>query len=110
VKPYLTDANKLARVKYCLTKVQPDGHFEDFYDSVHIDEKWFYLMRNKRTYYVLPHESTPHRTCKSKRFVPKVMFMAAVVRPQYDLHRRCWFDGKIGIWPFIQLCETRKIE
>ena len=47
VKPYLTEQNKLARLEFCLSKVKPDGYFQDMYDYVHIDEKWFYLTQNK---------------------------------------------------------------
>ena len=46
-------------------------------------------------------EEEPERNCKSKRFITKVMFMAAVARPRYDSHRKHYFDGKIGIWPFV---------
>lgn len=101
IKPLLTDQNKLARLKFCLSKVRPDGRFEDLYDYVHIDEKWFYLTQAKRSYYIMLDEEEPHRACKSKRFITKVMFMAAIARPRYDPHRKQFFDGKIGIWPFI---------
>ncbi|TBU00089.1 hypothetical protein CWI36_1747p0010 [Hamiltosporidium magnivora] len=46
-------------------------------------------------------EEKPERNCKSKRFITKIMFMAAVARPRYDAHRKLYFDGKIGIWPFV---------
>lgn len=101
VKPFLTEHNKRQRLDFCISKVQPNGHFHDFYDAVHIDEKWFYLTQTTRSYYLLPDEETPHRTCKSKRFVTKVMFMAAVARPRFDRTRNQWFDGKLGIWPFV---------
>ncbi len=29
-------------------------------------------------------EASPHREGKSKRFIQKVMFLAAVARPRYD--------------------------
>ena len=32
----------------------------------------------------------------------KVMFLAAVVRPRYDENGECIFDGKIGMWPFVE--------
>jgi hypothetical protein len=101
VRPRLTEDNKLARLTFCLSKIKPDGFFEDMMDVVHVDEKWFYLQQTKRSYYLSPNEPAPHRTCQSKRFIPKIMFMAAVARPRYDPHRKCWFNGKIGIWPFI---------
>jgi len=101
VKPILTDRNKQARLQFSLSKVKPDGYFEDLFNYVHIDEKWFYLTKEKRSYYVTLDEELPERTCKSKRFISKVMFMAAVARPRYDHAKKQYFDGKIGLWPFI---------
>ncbi|TBU09871.1 hypothetical protein CWI38_2100p0010, partial [Hamiltosporidium tvaerminnensis] len=105
VKPTLTDKNKMDRLKFCLSKVNlannGDLLFDDLYDYVHIDEKWFYLTKVKRSYYLMLNEENPERNCKSKRFITKIMFMAAVARPRYDAHRKLYFDGKIGIWPFV---------
>ena len=52
--------------------------FMDMENTIHIDEKWFYLTKKSETYYLLPDEEEPHRTCKSKNFVLKVMFLAAI--------------------------------
>lgn len=83
VKPHLTDANKIRRLNFCLSKIHPQGNltnplFEDMMDVVHIDEKWFFLSKETERYYLLPGELEPYRTCKSKRFIPKIMFLAAV--------------------------------
>lgn len=101
LKPLLTEENKKERLRFCMSNVKPNKMFEEFYDRVHIDEKWFYLTQDKRNYYVLHNEEAPLRACKSKRFIPKIMFMAAVARPRYDHHRKQFFDGKIGLWPFV---------
>jgi len=101
VKPLLTEENKKARIQFCLSLIKPNREFEDLYDHVHIDEKWFYLMEEKRSYYLMNDEGPPLRACKSKRFITKVMFLAAVARPRYDPHRKQYFDGKIGLWPFV---------
>ncbi|TBU11443.1 hypothetical protein CWI38_1203p0020 [Hamiltosporidium tvaerminnensis] len=105
VKPTLTDKNKMDRLKFCLYKVNlannGDLLFDDLYDYVHIDEKWFYLTKVKRSYYLMLNEEKPERNCKSKPFITKIMFMAAVARPRYDAHRKLYFDGKIGIWLFV---------
>eukprot|EP00559_Dactyliosolen_fragilissimus_P006415 CAMPEP_0184857158 /NCGR_PEP_ID=MMETSP0580-20130426/2320_1 /TAXON_ID=1118495 /ORGANISM="Dactyliosolen fragilissimus" /LENGTH=508 /DNA_ID=CAMNT_0027352589 /DNA_START=6 /DNA_END=1532 /DNA_ORIENTATION=+ len=103
MKPLLTPANKVARYKYCKSFVRPDGMFHDMMDRVHIDEKWFYLATNKKNFYLLPDENPPLRCTKSKRFITKVMFMATVARPRWDHNRRCLFDGKIGLWPFVNV-------
>ncbi|XP_058191991.1 uncharacterized protein LOC131309348 [Rhododendron vialii] len=70
------------------------------YDHVHIDEKWFYLSKVSERYYLLPQEEEPVRTCKSKKFITKVMFLAAVARPRFDCYGNEVFSGKIGIFPF----------
>jgi hypothetical protein len=47
LKPYLTDGNKKARLKWCIDMVNRalhgDPRFRDFFDFVFIDEKWFFL-------------------------------------------------------------------
>ncbi|KAH0645564.1 hypothetical protein KY284_033448 [Solanum tuberosum] len=61
--------------------------------------------QNKKSerYYLLPeeHEPDPYRSCKSKNFIPKVMFMAAVARPRFDENGIELFSGKICIFPFV---------
>ncbi|KAM3200529.1 hypothetical protein P3L10_032891 [Capsicum annuum] len=54
-------------------------------------------------YYLIPEEleSNPYRSCKSKNFITKVMFMAAVARPRFDQNGFKLFSGKIGIFPFV---------
>ncbi|KAF0694080.1 Aste57867_15015 [Aphanomyces stellatus] len=57
--------------------------------------KWFNADKDRRKVYLAPGEDLPRRACKSKRFIPKVMFLAAVARPWEN------FNGKIGMWPFV---------
>ena len=102
IKPVLTDANKMLRMKWALDHVAPDFRFHPMYDYVHVDEKWYYMARVKRNMYLLPGESLPERYCKSTRFIGKVMFLAAVARPRWDYERNEWFDGKIGTWHFTE--------
>jgi hypothetical protein len=103
VKPFLTGYNMLKRLKFCVSMLDPvnPGLFQDMMDRIHIDEKWFYITKANRTYYLAPDEAEPHRTCKSKKYITKVMFMAAVARPRWDSYRNVQFDGKIGIFPFV---------
>uniref|UniRef100_H3GUF4 Uncharacterized protein n=1 Tax=Phytophthora ramorum TaxID=164328 RepID=H3GUF4_PHYRM len=70
------------------------------YDIVHVDEKWFYEDVDKHSHYAVEGEEAPPRRRRSKRFIPKTMFLAAVAKPRYDYHTKYMFDGKIGIWPF----------
>lgn len=72
------------------------------YDRVHIDEKWFNLYRETERFYLTRNEENSYRASPNKRYIGKVMFLAAVARPRYDASRRCHFDGKIGIWPIVE--------
>jgi hypothetical protein len=103
VKPLLTPENELSRVKFVLTELSAEtGQFFRLPQKVHIDEKWFFLTKVKNTYYLLLDEEPPERSCQSKRFITKVMFMAAVAQPRFDENGVCTFDGKLGIWPFVK--------
>ncbi|CAN0271177.1 unnamed protein product [Discosporangium mesarthrocarpum] len=67
------------------------------FDWVHVYEKWFYLMKDGKN-------STCNRTrrASNKRFVFKMIILAAVARPR-KLSNGVWFDGKIGIWPIADV-------
>lgn len=106
IKPFLTDENKKVRLTFCLEKLKQaslstNPEFDEMFNVVHIDEKWFYQTKESERYYLLPEESDLIRTCKSKRFITKVMFLAAVARPRFDDDNNTQFDGKIGIFPFV---------
>ncbi|KAG2866088.1 hypothetical protein PC113_g3148 [Phytophthora cactorum] len=86
IRPTLTAGNKLSRVEHCLTFIDDSTlEFESMDNVAHVDEKWFYEDKDKRSYLLLPGEEPPHRPRKSKQFIPKTMFLAAVARPRYDL-------------------------
>jgi hypothetical protein len=70
---------------------------------VHVDEKWFYLAKINQKIYLVPGETGPTRPMHSKRFIPKVMFLAAVAEPRTNVVTGERFDGKIGIWPFVEI-------
>ncbi|KAG3150138.1 hypothetical protein PC128_g23280, partial [Phytophthora cactorum] len=83
IRPTLTAGNKLSRVNQCLTFIDDSTlEFESMDNVVHVDEKWFYEDKDKRSYLLFPGEEPPHRTRKSKRFIPKTMFLAAVAGPR----------------------------
>ncbi|XP_074323258.1 uncharacterized protein LOC141660192 [Apium graveolens] len=107
LKPYLTPLNMQARVIFCLKHIESstlrtNPTYIGMFSIVHIDEKWFYMTRTSQKYYLLPNEPEPHRTCKSKIFITKVMFMSAVARSRFDKNGNCIFDGKIGIFSFTK--------
>lgn len=106
IKPILTEDNKRARLRFCLSLLVGDNHlnismFSNMLDIIHIDEKWFYLTKKNQRYYILPNETPPYRTCKSSNFIMKIIFLCGVARPRYDHMRNKYFSGKIGIFPFI---------
>ncbi len=103
IKPLLNKANRAARVAFAMSFVTDidRGLIHDFLDHVHIDEKQFTITRERNTYYLAPDEKPPQRSCKSKRFIIKIMFLTAIARPQTDPTTGEKFDGKIGIWPFV---------
>ncbi|ETV73042.1 hypothetical protein H257_12079 [Aphanomyces astaci] len=112
VKPHLTPANIEERLKFAMSFVRPlpSGRhlFNDMHDYVHVDEKWFYLMKVKRRYYMYNDEEVAARAVKSKRFITKVMFLAAVARPRYDPHGKKEWDGNGGVWPFVQVAPAQR--
>ena len=77
-------------------------------NAVFVDEKWFHLSKINQKIYLLPCESDPHRTTQSKHSIPKAMFLAAVCRPRYNVTAKKMFDGKIGIWPFIEMLPAKR--
>ncbi|RHY78169.1 hypothetical protein DYB30_014406 [Aphanomyces astaci] len=83
IKPLLTEANKAERLE-----------FDSLWDVVYLHEKWFNADKDRRKFYLLPGKTPPQPSCKSKRFIPKVMFLAAVARPRFDEARGADFDGK----------------
>ncbi len=61
IKPFLTDENKIARLKFAKSFVNPrTGRFGAMYNYVHIDEKWFYMTKVNANYYLVPGETPPH--------------------------------------------------
>jgi len=69
IKPYLTEANKIERLKFFLSmldssKKPHDPTFKMMHNIVRIDEKWFYMTKKSMKYYLLLDEDEPHRTCK----------------------------------------------
>ncbi|XP_074304590.1 uncharacterized protein LOC141639336 [Silene latifolia] len=105
IHPALSEDHKIIRLHFVLSKLVFDRilrcvMFKDMGCIIHIDEKWFYMTNPMCRYYIGSNEALPYRSCKSKRYITKVMFLAAVARPTYKENGEVLFDGKIGIWPF----------
>ena len=101
LKPTLTEENKMSRMELALSFVDKNNtsKFENMEDLIHIDKKWFYLMKDGQRFIIAADEEEPYRHVQHKSFLTKIMFLCVVARPRYDTRRNSWFDGKIGIWP-----------
>ncbi|KAH9118627.1 hypothetical protein LEN26_011997, partial [Aphanomyces euteiches] len=70
---------------------------DELFNVVHIDEKWFFMTKLRRRFYMWhDEEKPPPRQLHSKAHITKVMFLVAVARPRHG------WDGKVGCWPFLQ--------
>ena len=108
LKPLLTYNHRLMRLQFIDSKIEHRGHgnyaFRNELNEIHIDEKWFYTVKLKRRFRLLP-EDDPIIPPKvhHKSHIPKVMFLTAIARPRDvmlpdgTVHH---FDGKLGIWTF----------
>ena len=101
LKPTLTEENKMSRMELALSFIEKNNtsKFENMEDLIHINEKWFYLMKEGQCFIIAADEEEPYRHVQHKSFLMKIMFLCAVARPRYDTNKNTWFDGKIGIWP-----------
>jgi hypothetical protein len=85
-----------------LEQGNPDPAFKSMMNVVHIDEKWFYLHTTNSGALLLPDEQPEAISVQHKGHIPKVMFLAAVARPRLDTNTGLLFDGKLGIFPFVE--------
>jgi hypothetical protein len=111
LKPFLTEENMVKRLLYALECVDPlqPTRYRDMYDVIHMDEKWFYISREKERFLLLDdEEDDPYRAVSHKSHIKKVMFLCAVARPRYDNTRNAWFDGKLGMWPVGKFVPAQK--
>ena len=76
--------------------------FKEMKNIIHTDEKWFNVTRKNKTMYMHLDEEDPHRTMQNKNAIHKVMFYSGVTQPRFDAEGRCYFDGKLGLWPFVR--------
>ncbi|XP_041994188.1 uncharacterized protein LOC121744667 [Salvia splendens] len=77
IKPILTSSNKVARIRWSLSHIQPliaNGmlKYHPMHNVVHIDEKWFYMTKTSE-------------------------------RPHFAENGEVIFYGKIGIFPFTTM-------
>ena len=103
LKPILTEENKLVRLLMAnhFRDPQDPSKFQDMHDQIHLDEKWFFLIREKEHYLLVSVSDKKNlkRCIKHKSHITKVMFPCTVARPHYNTSANSWWDGKLGIWP-----------
>ena len=66
------------------------------------------MTEEGEAYWATAEEDMAYRASKSKRFINKCIFMAALARPCFDYSRNAMFDGKIGIWPFAEVVQAKR--
>ncbi len=65
VHPLLTEENKRRRLSHALSHVSLNTRskkyrIDNMYSYVHLDEKWFNIMKENKVYYLTPEETKPH--------------------------------------------------
>jgi hypothetical protein len=63
LQPSLSDVQKVQRVLFAVSKLNQvkDHHFHPFYDSIHVDKKWFFISGKILRVYCIPGENVPDR-------------------------------------------------
>ena len=56
-------------------------HYHDFFNSIHVDEKCFFLTEAQLFMYLVPGEEPPNRSTGHKSHIIMVMFLCAIARP-----------------------------
>ena len=55
------------REDFCKSFIKEDNStFDDMLDVIHVDEKWFYMSKNTKKFYLGMQEHKPYRTIRSK--------------------------------------------
>jgi hypothetical protein len=75
---------------------------------VPVDEKWFFITEKELHLYNAPDEDVPNRFVVNKDHIIKVMFLCAVARPHFNPAGECIFDGKIGLFPFVERVQAQR--
>jgi hypothetical protein len=111
LKPKLTPDHRRNRLNFVLSKIDAGDPtmYDAQFNTIHIDEKWFYMDKVKRKVYLTEDEAPPERTVRNKNYIEKVMFLAAVARPMReewgvvrDQQDDWYFDGKVGLYPLVE--------
>lgn len=103
MRPTLTNLNKIQRLKFATSFVDPDTlDFDNMKQYIHVDKKWLYLKPVKRKAYLAKNEKAERLHGQSRRYVTKIMFLADMVRPEFRPDGSVACDGMIGLWAFVK--------
>lgn len=103
--PRLTDEKKLERVDWCEWMLLKIAILGALFNICFLDEKWFYICSRRRFEKHLPKANfeseedaapPPMPSTRSRRFMPKVMFMGVVAPPATKL--LAWMGQKVPGW------------
>jgi hypothetical protein len=73
IKPALKDHHISSRLEFAISRLDlTTGRFDDCYQEVHVDEKWFNLTREKLHCWLSVDEPDPERITRHKSHIPKV--------------------------------------
>jgi hypothetical protein len=109
VTPKLTPLNRLHQLYYAKNKIRKHNnqlHYDAGYDIIHANEKWFYLSKTSNWYYLTEDEEGLIHHTRNKGHILKIMFLCVVSRPRFGADGNCTFDGKIGVWPFVEFVQA----
>jgi len=107
-KPKLTQINQIERLKFVLSQIDAQDKnnliFKDHQQRVHLDEKWFYLERLRKSIKLIPNEENDIKfdTLQSKGNRTKLMFSVAISEPS----ETC--NGLISIIPIANTENTKR--
>lgn len=108
VKPMLQDEHHQKRESFVRSKIDwSKREFINHENTVHVDEKWFYLVQECGKVLVFPEDELPAQYTQHKNSIPKVMFLAAVCKPQTDPTGEL-FSGKICLYPFVEQVAAKR--
>lgn len=98
-RPELVEDHRVARFSWAM-----DHRHDSFEDYVDLDEKWFYGHPVSGSLFVAPNVDPPRVPVVNNNMYPKVLVVTAVAQPRPEYS----FDGKIGMWPVVELYEARR--
>ena len=109
LKPHLTPEHEVACVFYAWSRLNLDlGVYDSFHQDVHIDKKWWFMTEQDYKCYLPVRETPPKCSRSNKNNIVKVMMLSALARPRFNAQGVCSFDGKIGIWAFVDTHKAKR--